>query len=68
MRFSRDGARCRYQLCGEVERHYQYAPVRFHRRIIAYQKLLESLHVKLTEEEVQYLEEPYRPRNIIGHA
>lgn len=27
----------------------------------------ESVHVKLTEEEVKYLEEPYMPRNVVGH-
>ncbi len=31
----------------------------------------EALEVKrktLTEEEMRYLEEPYRPKNIMGHA
>ncbi|KAK2467733.1 hypothetical protein APHAL10511_000028 [Amanita phalloides] len=30
--------------------------------------IIKSVHLKLTEEEVKYLEEPYRPRNVIGHA
>ena len=28
----------------------------------------ESVHVKLTDEEIRYLEEPYRPKEIIGHS
>jgi len=28
---------------------------------------IKSVHVKLTEEEVKYLEEPYMPRNVVGH-
>lgn len=27
----------------------------------------DSLEVKLTEEEIKYLEEPYRPQAISGH-
>ncbi|KAF8330124.1 NADP-dependent oxidoreductase domain-containing protein [Amanita rubescens] len=30
--------------------------------------IIKSVKVKLTEEEVKYLEEPYMPRNIIGHS
>ncbi|KAI0064016.1 Aldo/keto reductase [Artomyces pyxidatus] len=30
--------------------------------------LIEGVNVKLTEEEIKYLEEPYRPRAIVGHA
>jgi len=29
--------------------------------------ILAGVHVKLTEEEIKYLEEPYKPMNIIGH-
>ncbi|PCH42970.1 aryl-alcohol dehydrogenase [Wolfiporia cocos MD-104 SS10] len=31
------------------------------------QDICEGVHLQLTEEEVKYLEEPYRPMNIIGH-
>jgi len=27
-----------------------------------------GLDVKLTEEEIKYLEEPYKPQNIVGHS
>jgi hypothetical protein len=30
--------------------------------------ITESVHVKLTDEEILYLEEPYRPKDIVGHA
>ncbi|KAK2467735.1 hypothetical protein APHAL10511_000030 [Amanita phalloides] len=30
--------------------------------------IIKSVQVTLTDEEVRYLEEPYRPRNIIGHS
>ncbi|KAH9915536.1 NADP-dependent oxidoreductase domain-containing protein [Fomitopsis serialis] len=30
--------------------------------------ILEGVHLQLTEEEIKYLEEPYRPMNIIGHV
>jgi len=30
-------------------------------------ELIEGVHVKLTEEEVKYLEEPYQPQAILGH-
>ncbi|OCH85377.1 aryl-alcohol dehydrogenase [Obba rivulosa] len=30
--------------------------------------ILGGVDVKLTEEEVKYLEEPYRPQNVIGHT
>jgi hypothetical protein len=26
-----------------------------------------AVHVKLTEDEIKYLEEPYQPMGIIGH-
>ncbi|KAJ3557517.1 hypothetical protein NM688_g1431 [Phlebia brevispora] len=29
--------------------------------------VLDGVHVKLTEEEITYLEEPYRPLNVAGH-
>ncbi|KAL4245418.1 NADP-dependent oxidoreductase domain superfamily protein [Abortiporus biennis] len=29
--------------------------------------IIESVHVKLTEEKIKYLEEPYHPQAIIGH-
>jgi hypothetical protein len=29
--------------------------------------ITESVHVKLTDEEIRYLEEPYMPKDIIGH-
>ncbi|KAF8728409.1 hypothetical protein AX14_006684 [Amanita brunnescens Koide BX004] len=29
---------------------------------------IKSVHVKLTDDEIRYMEEPYRPKNIIGHA
>ncbi|KAF8652905.1 hypothetical protein AX14_008324 [Amanita brunnescens Koide BX004] len=29
---------------------------------------IKSVHVKLTEEEIRYLEEPYRPKAIVGHV
>jgi len=29
--------------------------------------ILAGVHVKLTEEEIKYLDEPYKPTNIIGH-
>ncbi|EIW83665.1 Aldo keto reductase [Coniophora puteana RWD-64-598 SS2] len=32
------------------------------------QDSIESVHVKLTEEEVKYLDEPYAPQQIIGHS
>ena len=28
----------------------------------------EGVHVKLSEEEIKYLEEPYQPQAIIGHS
>lgn len=31
-------------------------------------ELIEAVNVTLTDEEVKYLEEPYQPQNIIGHA
>ena len=37
------------------------------RRGIA-EQFLGALDVSLTEEEMKYLEEPYRPLKIIGHA
>ncbi|KAF8952820.1 aryl-alcohol dehydrogenase [Flammula alnicola] len=30
--------------------------------------IIAGLHVKLSEEEIKYLEEPYKPTNIIGHS
>ena len=30
--------------------------------------ITESVHVKLTDEEIRYLEEPYRPKDITGHT
>jgi len=30
--------------------------------------IIESVHVKLTHEEIKYLEEPYQPQAIIGHT
>lgn len=27
-----------------------------------------ALNVQLTDEEVKYLEEPYKPQQIVGHA
>ena len=30
--------------------------------------ILGGVHVKLTEEEIKYLEEPYQPVNILGHV
>lgn len=29
--------------------------------------LAESVHIKLTEEEIKYLEEPYQPMAVFGH-
>lgn len=29
--------------------------------------LLDAIHIKLTEEEIKYLEEPYHPVPIAGH-
>ncbi|KAJ7632722.1 NADP-dependent oxidoreductase domain-containing protein [Roridomyces roridus] len=31
-------------------------------------ELIAAIDIKLTEEEIKYLEEPYQPRNIIGHT
>jgi diketogulonate reductase-like aldo/keto reductase len=28
---------------------------------------VQAVHLKLTEEEVKYLEEPYTPRAVLGH-
>ncbi|KAG2015688.1 hypothetical protein CC2G_008933 [Coprinopsis cinerea AmutBmut pab1-1] len=30
--------------------------------------LLAAVHITLTEEEILYLEEPYKPQAIIGHT
>jgi len=30
--------------------------------------IIEAVHLKLTEEEVKYLDEPYVPQEIVGHA
>ena len=29
--------------------------------------LVGGVDVKLTEEEIKYLEEPYKPQNVLGH-
>ncbi|KAH8093161.1 Aldo keto reductase [Cristinia sonorae] len=31
-------------------------------------EIIDAVHIKLTEEEIKYLEEPYVPQNIIGHT
>lgn len=45
-------------------RFARYLHPRFHVRVI----VTESVHVMLTDEEIRYLEEPYKPRVIIGHV
>ena len=30
--------------------------------------IIAGVHVKLTEEEIKYLGEPYQPLNILGHS
>jgi hypothetical protein len=37
-------------------------------RLSSYNGFTAGIKVKLTEEEVKYLEEPYRPRPILGHS
>ncbi|KAJ8514446.1 hypothetical protein ONZ45_g8011 [Pleurotus djamor] len=31
-------------------------------------EMIEGVHIKLTDEEIKYLEEPYKPQTIIGHT
>ena len=37
------------------------------RHFFAHVIITESVHVKLTDEEIRYLEEPYKPKGVIGH-
>lgn len=30
-------------------------------------EIAESVHIKLTDEDIKYLEEPYQPMSIFGH-
>ncbi|KAI0055138.1 hypothetical protein BV25DRAFT_1833393 [Artomyces pyxidatus] len=30
--------------------------------------LIGAVEVKLTEEDIKYLEEPYKPNSVVGHA
>lgn len=32
-----------------------------------YQSIVEAVHIKLTTDEIKYLEEPYQPMAIFGH-
>lgn len=31
------------------------------------EEIIAAVHIKLTEEEIKYLEEPYKPQAVIGH-
>ncbi|KAG8926868.1 hypothetical protein FRC02_008617 [Tulasnella sp. 418] len=55
-------------LAWSLSKDFITAPIVGSTRLESLKELVDGIHVKLTEEEIKYIDEPYRPRAISGHA
>lgn len=44
------------------------APIVGSTKIDSIKELVQATHIKLTEDEIKSISEPYRPRGILGHS
>jgi len=65
---SRNISMAQVSLAWHLSKDYTSAPIIGITNLKSFEDTIGAIHVKLTEEEIKLLEEPYGPRGIVGHS